>query len=159
MLSVFQSATKVVKSLVTMPEQQQCWCKTNACNGKWIHRSTIRRHYVEDSLDEEFVDGQVEDYDDNDDDANDSTNNDNDGNHNVDDDDDNDEDTDEQEEESEEEVNDNPASSLLSVYPSVHCFLSSFNFAFVVFFIFRLLFPFVVLSYLSSFYLTFHRFT
>ena len=93
-----------------MPELQQCWCTIKGCNGQWVHRNTRKRHYCEDALDEEFEDGQVEDYDDNDDDANDSANNENDDNHNVDDDDDDDEDTDEEEDESEEEVNDNPAS-------------------------------------------------
>ncbi len=93
-----------------MAERQQCWCKRNGCNGLLRNRKTVKQHYEQDSLNEVFVDGQVEDYDGNHDDSNDSANNDNDGNHNVDNDGDYDEDTDEQEDESEEKVDDNPAS-------------------------------------------------
>jgi len=76
--------------------KRQCWC--NQCNGKWVHRSTLWAHNdLEPETDEDFVDGQVEDYHDDDHDAKDNAND-------IDDEDeDTDEDTDEEEEEEEDE--------------------------------------------------------
>ena len=120
---------------------RECWCAKYQCNGKSLHKKAAWRHQQEDKanreLYEDFVDGQVEDWDDHHD--NDNDNDDNDDTDDNDDNDDNDEDeqpdlqsdedtTSEEEDEEKDDANNNPASKLLSltVYSSVLSFYLTF---------------------------------